>query len=84
MHLGAFVLSNSKSKMNNFIHVFDGFKINELYYGDTDSLYKEKEHRDKSDRAGLNGKNLKRAKKDFRHGGVFYGLFLVLKTFVKI
>ena len=63
LHLGAFVLSNSKSNMNNFIHVLDGFKINELYYGDTDSLYIEKEHWDISDRAGLNGKNLKRAKK---------------------
>ena len=38
LHLGAFVLSNSKRIMNNFIHAINGFYTNDIYYTDTDSL----------------------------------------------
>ena len=38
LHLGAFVLNNSKRIMNNFIHAIDGFYTNDVYYTDTDSL----------------------------------------------
>ena len=31
LHLGAFVLSNSKRIMNNFIHAIDGFYSNDVY-----------------------------------------------------
>ena len=41
-HLGAFILSNSKRIMNNFIREINGFYNNSIYYGDTDSLYIEK------------------------------------------
>ena len=41
LHLGAFVLSNSKRIMNNFIHAINGFYTNDVYYTDTDSLYFE-------------------------------------------
>ena len=47
LHLGAFVLSNSKRIMNNFIHAIDGFYTNDVYYTDTDSLYIENKHWDK-------------------------------------
>ena len=40
--LGAFNLSNSKRIMNNFIREINGFYNNSIYYGDTDSLYIEK------------------------------------------
>ena len=40
--LGAFIVSNSKRIMNNFIREINGFYNNSIYYGDTDSLYKEK------------------------------------------
>ena len=33
-HLGAFILSNSKRIMNNFIREIDGFYDNSIYYGD--------------------------------------------------
>ena len=46
LHLGAFVLSNSKRNMNNFIHAIDGFNSNDVYYTDTDSLYIERKHWD--------------------------------------
>ena len=39
---GAFILSNSKRIMNNFIREMNGFCKNSMYYGDTDSLYIEK------------------------------------------
>ena len=42
--LGSFILSNSKRIMNNFIRIIDGFKTNNVYYQDTDSLYIEKKH----------------------------------------
>ena len=36
LHLGGFVLSNSKRIMNNFIHAINGFFTNDVYYTDTD------------------------------------------------
>ena len=41
-HLGAFILSNSKRILNNFIREINGFYNNSIYYTDTDSLYIEK------------------------------------------
>ena len=32
LHLGTFVLSNSKRIMNNFIHAINGFHTNDVYY----------------------------------------------------
>ena len=79
LHLGAFVLSNSKRIMNNFIHAIDGFYTNDVYYTDTDSLYIENKHWDTLGKAGLVGKNLLQGKNDYKDGGVFYGLFLAPK-----
>ena len=39
--LGSFVLNNSKGFVNNFIREIDGFKTNNVYYTDTESLYIE-------------------------------------------
>ena len=44
--LGAFILSNNKRNMNNFIREINGFYNNSIYYGDTDSLYIEKKYWD--------------------------------------
>ena len=79
LHLGAFVLSNSKRIMNTFIHAINGFYTNDVYYTDTDSLYIENKHWDKLEKAGLVGKNLLQGKNDFKDGGIFYGLFLAPK-----
>ena len=79
LHLGAFVLSNSKRIMNKFIHAINGFYTNDVYYTDTDSLYIEKKHWDKLDKAGLVGKGLLQSKNDYKDGGIFYGLFLAPK-----
>ena len=79
LHLGAFVLSNSKRIMNNFIHAINGFYTNDVYYTDTDSLYIENKHWDKLDKAGLVGKNLLQGKNDYKDGSIFYGLFLAPK-----
>ena len=39
-HLGAFILSNSKKSLNIFIREKNnGFYKNDIYYGETDSLY---------------------------------------------
>ena len=38
LHLGALVLSNSKTIMSNFIHTINGFHSNDIFYRDTDSL----------------------------------------------
>ena len=79
LHLGSFVLSNSKRIMNNFIHAIDGFHSNDVYYTDTDSLYIESKPRDKLETAGLVGKELLQGKNDYKDGGIFYGLFLAPK-----
>ena len=80
LHLGAFVLSNSKRIMNNFIHAINGFYTNDVYYTDTDSLYTENKHWDKLEKVGLDGKNLLQGKNDYTDGGIFYGLFLAPKV----
>ena len=41
-HLGAFIVSNSKRNMNNFIREINGFYNDSIYYADTDSVYLEK------------------------------------------
>ena len=79
LHLGAFVLSNSKRIMNHFIHAVNGFYTNDVYYTDTDSLYIENKHWENLDRAALVGKNLLQGKNDYNDGGFFYGLFLAPK-----
>ena len=79
LHLGAFVLSNSKRIMNNFIHAINGFYTNDVYYTDTDNLYIESKHWNKLDKASLVGKNLLQGKNDYKDRGVFYGLFLAPK-----
>ena len=78
-HLGAFILSNSKRIMNNFIREINGFYNNSIYYGDTDSLYIEKKYWDVLDKANLVGKNLCQGKNDYKTGGIFYALFLAPK-----
>ena len=78
-HLGAFILSNSKRIMNNFIREINGFYNNSIYYGDTDSLYIEKKYWDVLDKAILVVKNLCHGKNDYKTGGIFYGLFLAPK-----
>ena len=79
LHLGAFVLSNSKRIMNNFIQAIIGFYTNDLYYNDTDSLYIENKHWEKLEKVGLVGKNVLQGKNDYKDGGLFYGLFLAPK-----
>ena len=79
LHLGAFVLSNSKRIMNNFIHAIGGFYTNDVFYTDCDSLYIGNKHWDKLDKAVLVGKNLLQGKNDYKDGGIFYRLFLAPK-----
>ena len=78
-HLGAFILSNKKQIMNNFIREVDGFDKKSKYYRDTDSLYIEKKKWDVLDKANLVGKKLCQGENDYKTGGVFYGLFLAPK-----
>ena len=77
--LGAFILINGKRIMNNFIREINGFYINSIYYGDTDSLYIEKKYWDVLDKANLVGEELCQGKNDYKTGGIFYALFLAPK-----
>ena len=77
--LGAFILSNSKRIMDNFIREINGFYNNSIYYGDTDSLYVEKKYWDVLDKANLVGEGICQGKNDYKTGGIFYGLFLAAK-----
>ena len=78
-HLRAFILSNSKRIMNNFIREINGFHNKSIYYGDTDSLYIEKKFWDVLDKANLVAEKLCQGKKDYKSGGSFYAFFLSLK-----
>ena len=77
--LGAFILSNSKRIMNNFIREINGFYENNTYYTDCDSLYIEKKYWDVLDKANLVGEGLCQGKYDYKSGGVFYSLYLAPK-----
>ena len=77
--LRAFILSNSRRIMNNFIREINVFYNISIYYGDTDSLYKKKKYWDVLDKAILVGEQLCQGKIDFKTGGIFYGLFLAAK-----
>ena len=81
LHLGAFVLSNSKRIMNNFIHAINGFYTNVVFYTDTDSLYIENKHWNKLNDAKFFREKRLQGKNDFNDGGIWYGLFLAPKTF---
>ena len=50
--------------MNNFIREINGFYNNNIYYGDTDSLYIEKKYWDVLDKSNLVGEGLCRGKND--------------------
>ena len=76
---GAFILSNSKRFMNNSIKETNGFYVNSLYYGETDSRYIEKKYWDVLDKTSSVGEGLCQGKNDYKRGGVFYGLSLALK-----
>ena len=77
--LGAFILSNSKRIMNNFIREINGFYNINIYYTDCDSLYIEKKYWDVLDKSNLVGQGLCQGKNDYKTGGNFYGLFLAPK-----
>ena len=79
LHLGSFVLSNSKRIMNSFIHPFIGFYTNVLDYTDTDGLYIKNKLCQKLDKSGLGAKNLLQGKTDYKDGVIFFGLFLAPK-----
>ena len=65
--------------MNNFIREINGFYNINIYYTDTDSLYKEKKYWDVLDKAKLFGEGLCQGKNDYETGGIFYGLYLAPK-----
>ena len=79
LHLSAFVLSNSKKILNNFILEISGCYTNVVYYTDTDSLYIENKDWENLDKAGLVEKNFLHWENDYKDGGIFYGLFLASK-----
>ena len=79
LHLGAFVLSNSKRLMNNFIHAIDGIYTNDVSFTDTDSLYIENKPWDKLDNAGLVGRNRLQGENENKPGGIWYVLLLAPK-----
>ena len=58
--LGAFILANSRRTMNKFIREINEFHENNIYYTDTDSLYKEKKNWDVLDKANLVGRIMSR------------------------
>ena len=76
LHLGAFVLCNSKRFVSNFIHAIVGFRSHELYYQDTYSLYIKSKHWNELHMADLTGKGLLQGKNGYRGCGNFHGLCL--------
>ena len=79
LHLGAFVLSNSKRIMNNFIHCINGLFTIDVCYADTDCLYIKNKHWDNLKEKNFIGKEELQGKNDYKDGGIWYGLFLAPK-----
>ena len=78
-HLGSFILSTIKKIRTDFIREFTGFKTNNVYYSDTDSLYIENIYWDVVDKAKLVGENLCHCKSDYENCGILYSLFFAPK-----
>ena len=63
--------------MNDVILALDGFRNNNIYYGDTDSVYIHKNDYDILMEKGLVGKSLFQSKNDYGENAcIVYGLFL--------
>ena len=65
--------------MNSFIRQINGFFKNNIFYPDTDSLYKKRIYWDVLDKANLVGGSLYQGKNDLQSGSLFYGLYLAPK-----
>ena len=71
-HFGSFILSHSKSIMNNVIKQIYGFYNNSIYYTDTDSLYIHKIYWSDLVDKGFVGKIRDLGKNDYGNSGIFY------------
>ena len=65
--------------MNYFIREINRFNNNSIYYGDTDSLYIEKNYWDVLDKENLVGEDVCHGKIDLQSGFIVYSLLLALK-----
>ena len=79
LHLGAFILTDSKRIMNNFIREINVFYIINIHCTDTDSLYIEEKIWYGFDKASLVGSDLFQSKNDYKSGGIFYRLHIEAK-----
>ena len=75
LHLGVFVISNTKRSLNNFIHAIDRFYTKVVFYTDTNSLYNENKLWEKIEKTGLVGQNRLHRKNDYKEEGIWYALF---------
>jgi len=76
LYLGSLILAYSRKIMNNLIESIDGFKNNEVYYTDTDSIYiRSSKYKNLID-SNYIGKELGQAKNDYGEGGIIHGIFL--------
>ena len=78
-HFGSFILSHSKRLMNKVFHEIDGFYSNNIYYGDTDSVYIHKKHWSILVEKRFVGNSLGQGKNDYGNSGLFYAWFLAPK-----
>ena len=78
--LGSFILSHSKRLMNDVISALGGFKSNQIYYGDKDSVYIHNDYYEILKAKGLIGKKLYQYKNDYGKKGILYGFFLAPKN----
>ena len=79
-HLVAFISSNSKGIMKNFFRGVSAFYKNNVFYTDTDSLYKERKYWDVLNKAKLIGGDLCQGKNNYADDKlIFYGLYIAPK-----
>ena len=79
-HFDSYMLSHSKSLINEVINQIGGFYNNSIYYGDTDSVYIHKNSWDDLVDNGFVGKSLGLGENDCGNSGIFYALFLSPKV----
>ena len=79
-HLGSFILSRSKSLMNDVILALDGFQNINIYNRDTDNVYIHHNDYEIIRTKGLIRNNLYQSKNDYGQRAVLFGLFLAPKN----
>ena len=78
-HLGAFIVSHSKTLMNDVVIALDEFKNHKIYYSDTDGTYIHRKDYEVLKEQNLIGKDLYQSRNEYGDAGIVYAFLISAK-----